>query len=510
MTGPADVSQSPASPEDRAGTVDTPRRIAIVGGGLAGLAAAVALADSNVAQKFSLSIELFESRRQLGGRAASFRDPGSGELVDHCQHVSLGCCTNLADFCHRVGLTDLFRRDRTLTFMSPEGRQFSLAGSRWLPAPLHLLPSLLRLGYLSWFERVRIVTALRQLAAEPQSDELANRVGKLDSIEAWLRAHGQSSRAIELFWQPVIVSALSEEPGQTSVAAARKVFVDGLMRSRQAYEMLVPRVPLSELYGPRLIEYLQTRGVGIRLWKAVRRVAALPDGAFHVDADSEFSAAFDAVIVALPWRAVAKTFDDSLLARLPKVKRVVQFESAPITGVHLWFDRPFTDLPHAVLPGRLSQWLFNRGAVAGDGNATGGRVIEHYYQIVISASQLLSQQSHGDVVAQVHRDLLETWPAAYEAKLLRWRVVTEQHAVFSPRPGSDALRPSQKTAVPGLFLAGDWTATGWPATMEGAVRSGYLAAEALLDHFGLSAPGESIVVPDLPVARLSRWFLGIH
>jgi squalene-associated FAD-dependent desaturase len=487
-------------------------RIAIIGGGLAGLAAAVALANRN------LNVTLLEARRQLGGRAGSFRDPASDAWVDHCQHVSLGCCTNLADFCRRTGLSDLLRRDQTLHFFGPDGCRCDVAAAGWLPAPLHLLPSLLRLKYLSLGERLGIISALQKLAhTSPIDDPYSPTIGQ------WLRDHGQSERAIELFWTPIIVSALSETVDRAAVPPVRKVFVDAFLAARSAYELQIPRVPLGEFYGQRLEQWLAQNHIALRLECPIKHICGEPENMKELELADGQRLAVDFVILAVPWRRIGELLSDTLRAALPELNRLDQLESAPITAVHLWFDRPITHLPHAVLPGRTSQWVFNHGPqhllngststnespspLAGEGGARGsstsdnGPAISHYYQVVISASRELETQPREQIIAQVQQELAAVWPDAAQAKLLQARLITQQHAVFSPLPGSEQLRPGQKTAVPNLFLAGDWTATGWPATMEGAVRSGYLAAEGLLARLGQPI---SILVPDLPRPWLAK------
>jgi uncharacterized protein with NAD-binding domain and iron-sulfur cluster len=207
----------------------------------------------------------------------------------------------------------------------------------------------------------------------------------------------------------------------------------------------------------------------------------------------------DGLVIAVTWRRLRELFDDPLWGALPELAGVEKIDAAPITGVHLWFDRPIMPLPHAVLVGRLSQWLFNRGEAGGE--ASPG----YYYQVVISASRSLAGRDRAAVVEEILSDLASIWPVTREAKLLRWRIVTEQAAVFSVRPGIDRLRPPQQTSVPNLALAGDWTDTGWPSTMEGAVRSGYLAAEPILRAFGQP---ERILVPDLKRALLARLLVG--
>jgi squalene-associated FAD-dependent desaturase len=459
---------------------DASPRIAIIGGGLAGLAAAVGLADRG------LHVELFEARRQLGGRTGAFRDAETGMLVDHCQHVSLGCCTNFDDFCKRTGLINLLKRFRTLHFVGPNNERCDVGASRWLPAPLHLLPSLLRLKYLTFSERVGIIRALQKLAKSKPFG-----AADVETIGGWLRRNGQTNRALELFWTPIIVSALSESIDRASVLAVRKVCVDAFMGGRTACEMSVPSVPLAEFYGERLERCLADHHVIVRRECAIKQIHIAANGSIEVELPENCREGFDAVILATTWRRVGNLLTDADRAALPELNGVDRFESAPISAVHLWFDRPFIDVPHAVLPGRLSQWVFDRG--------------NNYVQVVISASRDLAQQSRESIVAEVVRDLGEIWPEAKSAKLNQSRIVTEQHAVFSPLPGVDALRPTQKTSRPNLFLAGDWTATGWPATMESAVRSGYLAAEAVLDKFERSA---DVLVPDSPRPWLVRQLIG--
>ncbi len=354
-----------------------PSRIAIVGGGLAGLAAAVGLADRG------LHIELLEARRQLGGRAGSFRDPASGELVDHCQHVSLGCCTNLDDFCRRTGLMRPAASPAHAPFLRP--RQPPLRPRRQPLAPRPAASAPLAACVCDIYpgsERLGIIRALRQLArASADEDTIA--------INQWLRDHGQTDRAIELFWAPVIVSALSETPDRAAVPPVRKVFVDAFLGQRHAYEMQTPAVPLGELYGNQLEQWLSQHGVTVRRECGVKQLIGDAAGVKNLLLADGQQQPFDAVIVAVPWRRLAELLSDPLRAALPELREIDRFQSAPITAVHLWFDRPITDLPHAVLPGRISQWVFRHGP--------------QYYQVVISASRNLADQPRDELIEQVRR-----------------------------------------------------------------------------------------------------------
>ena len=468
-------------------------RVAIVGGGLAGLAAAVALAERG------LCVELFEARRRLGGRAGSFRDPRSGQQLDHCQHVSMGCCTNLADFCRRTGIAAAFRRHRRLHFIGPQGTRHDLAGVAWLPAPLHLLPGLLGLGYLRLGDRLGILRAMARLARLPQ-DRLED-AGEPATIGRWLRGCGQSEEATGGFWSVVLVSALSETLDRASLAAAQKVFVDGFLASTRAYELEIPAVPLTEIYDRRLGDWLTAHRVEVHRGTRVREIEGDGGRAEALRLADGSRRAFDFFVAAVPWGKIRGLLAEPLAAAIPSLERIGEIHSSSITAVHLWFDRPITPLPHAILVGRLGQWVFNKGPrplldpVGQPG---------YCYQVVISASHELAARKREEVVAQIHGELEAIWPEARGAALLAWRMVTEPEAVFSVRPGLDRLRPAQMTPVANLMLAGDWTATGWPATMEGAVRSGYLAAEAILREMGVEA---SVLAPDLAPGWLARRLL---
>ena len=459
-------------------------RVAVVGGGLAGLASAVALCDA------PCDVHLFEARRQLGGRAGSFRDSATGALVDFCQHVSMGCCTNLAEFCRRTNIDRYFQRERTLYFVGPNGVVTELSGSRWLPAPFHLASLLMRLTFLPLRDRLRVAKCLLALARARFDQD------QEPTMLCWLQDNGQSQVAIARFWATVLVSALGDTLDRVSLSAGRKVFVDGFMRNRAGYEVIIPTLPLSKLFNEQVGDYLSARGVLLHLGVGVKNIRQSSD-TFLLDAGNEISLPFDHVIIAVPWRQVSDVTAASLHPALPFLATLEQFESSPITGIHLWFDRPITSLPHAVIVDRLSQWLFNRGhARLEDGRDA------HYYQVVISASRVLANRDRSEAIRQIHEDLASLWPAAKQATILQAKIVTEHHAVFTPAPNLDHLRPTTMTDVNSLFLAGDWTKTNWPATMEGAVRSGFSAAEAALAAMGTP---RKLVVEDLPTSPLTRW-----
>ncbi len=473
-------------------------RVAIIGGGLAGLAAAVALVDSGL----NFKVVLLESRPRLGGRASSFVDPLTGELVDNCQHVSMACCTNLADFCKKVGTSDLFRRVADVRFLSPEGKLSSLKAGPW-PAPLHLSGSFLRANYLTVVERLRVAYGVAKLKAwRPDS-----RFGSDESVLSFLQRNHQTERTVRRYWATVLISALNERLHQMDVGHARKVFVDGFLRHRDGYQMEIPLVPLGELYGRRLETWLEANGVQVRLTTGVRSIEAR-DGTGRVSGltlrTGEFVEA-DSVIVATPFDRVSGLLPDPIRRQIRGLDSLSRIESSPITGVHLWFDRSVCPFEHVVTVDRMIHWVFDHSALQGRAAPGLDGASGQYLQIVISASYDLQSLGKTEIRDAVLAELALIWPDSRSAKLLRWWVVTEHGATFAVRPGVDALRPPQRTPVPGLFLAGDWTDTGWPATMEGAVRSGYRAVEEILLDVGHPRP---LVQPDLPSRWLARLTLG--
>ncbi|MFO0958706.1 MAG: hydroxysqualene dehydroxylase HpnE [Isosphaeraceae bacterium] len=462
-------------------------RLIIVGGGLAGLATAVALADRG------LAITILESRPRLGGRASSFNDPSTGEPVDNCQHVSMGCCTNLNDFCRRVGTADLFRPVEEMVFLDPEGRISRLKAGP-LPAPLHLTGSFLAARYLGLGERIRVAYGMACLRWAP--------VDSNEPFESWLRRHGQTDRAIDRFWGTVLVSALNERLDRMDVGHARKVFLEGFLRNRDGYRMELPLAPLGELYGNRLEDWLAQHRMEVRLKAGVRSVDLKPDGRVcGVTLRDGRSLPADLVAMAVPFDRVRAVLGESTAARLPHWNDVEAIESSPITGIHFWFDRPVCPYEHVVTLGRTVQWVFNHTALQGREPEGGGQ----YLQLVVSAAYDLVGMDRRQIQEIALNDLAAIWPGVREAKLVRSWIVTEHGATFAVRPGIDRIRPPQRTEVPGLFLAGDWTATGWPATMEGAVRSGYLAAEGILQDLGRP---DRLVRADLPGSWLSNFLLG--
>jgi zeta-carotene desaturase len=454
------------------------KSVAIIGGGLAGLAAGSALAEAGY------QVELFERRPYLGGRASSYELPGTGEIVDNCQHVLLGCCTNLIEFYRRLGVEQQIRWYDEIMFILPGGRSSTLKPGA-LPPPFHAAPSFLDSPVLNLSDKLAIARAMMALVPRLPSDEGEN-------FLSWLLRHGQTQKAINRYWMPVLVSALNEDLDHISVRYAAQVFRESFLKSAAAGRMGVPSVPLSQLY-ETAAQYIEARGGQVHIRTAVDSVSADADGVQLCVGGEDVRA--DYAILATPFGGVEKLLPDAPeLASLREQLR--NLTSSPITGIHLWFDREITSLEHAVLLERTIQWMFQKSKILATrrDSADSGS----YLELVVSSSKTLVDKSRGEIIEMAVRELGEFFPAAREAKLTKATVIKEVHATFSPTPGCDAFRPSHGGPWPRLFLAGDWTATGWPSTMEGAVRSGYGAAEAL--------SGKKFLVPDLPAKGLMRVF----
>ncbi len=464
---------------------------------MAGLAAGCALAEAG------FRVSLFERRPYLGGRASSYQHPGTGEIVDNCQHVLLGCCTNLLDFYRRAGVQDKIRWYEKLTFLEPGGRTSVIAPSG-LPAPLHTALAFLRADCLNFRDKMAISRAMVALAPCIPAD-------RGESFLDWLKRHGQTEQAIERFWKTILVSALNEDLDQVSVPYAAQVVRESFLKSAAAGRMGIPTVPLTDLYSTTG-DYIRTRGGEIQFRAGVESFRA--EGSQVSVTTNGQERKFDYLVLAVPLDVLGSMLPDTPSAA-PLAAALGQFSTSPITGIHLWFDRQISELDHAVLLDRTIQWMFHKSRLiesrSKESRYIGARENEardngngSYIELVVSCSRSLIEKSKAEIVDMAVKEAQEFFPAARDAKLLKSTVIKEVHATYSPRPGIDQYRPKPETAWPRVFLAGDFTATGWPATMEGAVRSGYLAAEALTRFAG--GKSASFLVPDLAPGGLMRLF----
>ena len=468
----------------------------VIGGGLAGLSAAVALAEAG------WRVRLFEKRPYLGGRATSYVLP-DGSHVDNCQHVTLGCCTNLADFYRRVGAAERIRYYDRLYFADARGRRYSIGLSPF-PPPFHMSPSFLRFSALSWSDKSGIGSAMMAIARAGGHPPGIDGTSMLD----WLHRMGQTPSAIERFWRVVLVSALDEELARTDARYGIDVFWKAFLANRTGFRVGIPSVPLAELYdGCRAA--IEKRGGEVLFRATVRGFRMNGQRAESLVFDDGSEITGDAFIFAVPQSALLDLVGPALGDSNAVFAGLRHLHDSPITGIHLWFDRPVMNEPFLTLLDHTVQWIFNKTRLYStperNRSAAGASKNEEgqYLQLVVSASYDLVNRSRQDITDLALREVRDVLPAARDAKLVKSTVIKEVAATFSPEPGSDQWRPGPRCGIDNVFLAGDWTRTGWPATMEGAVRSGYLAAEAVLQAGGKP---QRFLQPDLPAEGFSaRW-----
>ena len=454
------------------------RRVVVIGGGLAGITAAIALAESGA------DVTLLEARPRLGGATCSFNRDGL--VVDTGQHVFLGCCSAYRGLLAKLGMTEHAPlQDRfDVTVLSPSRgagpggttppapRQGRLRRTA-LPGPLHMLPALARYPFLSWAERARVsrpALAMRRVdPADPAAD--TQRFGD------WLAARGQSDRARRALWDLFSVSALNIAGDDASLALAATVVKTGLLGQNNAADIGVPALPLGELHGDAAATLLAKLGAQVTLGTKV--VTIEPDLRVRL-ADDAIAA--DSVVLAVPHEKAASLVPPGALPDAT-VQGWAGLGASPIVNVHVIYDRRVTDLPFAAAVDSPVQWVFDRTRISGLADRDRGA---QYLAISLSAADEYVDVPAARLREQFVPALAELFPAARGAQVTEFFVTRERRATFRQAPGSGALRPKAGTRLPGLVLAGAWTDTGWPDTMEGAVRSG-LAAAIELRHTVLTS-----------------------
>jgi squalene-associated FAD-dependent desaturase len=449
-------------------------RVTVIGGGLAGITAAIALAESGA------DVTLLEARPRLGGATCSFNRDGL--TIDTGQHVFLGCCGAYRGLLAKLGMTEHAPlQDRfDVTVLAPGAKPARLRRTA-LPGPLHMLPALGRYPFLSRAERVRVsrpALAMRRVdPADPAAD--TQRFGD------WLAARGQSERARRALWDLFSVSALNIAGDDASLALAATVVKTGLLGKNNAADIGVPALPLGELHGDAAATLLAKLGAQVTLGAKVSAIEPDSGGGFRVWlAGGEITA--DAVVLAVPHEKAAPLVPPDALPSAT-VQAWAGLGASPIVNVHVIYDRPVMDLPFAAAIDSPVQWIFDRTRISGLDRLSPG---QQYLAISLSAADEYADVPAARLREQFVPALAELFPAARDAQVTEFFVTRERRATFRQVPGSGALRPKAATRRPGLVLAGAWTDTGWPDTMEGAVRSG-LAAAVELRRTVLSQPKAS-------------------
>jgi len=470
--------------------------VLIIGAGAAGLAAAVALSGAGA------KVSLLERKPFVGGRAYSYLHPALDEVIDS-QHVLLGCCTNLVDLCKLSGADQHIRWYDTITFLEPATPTIPTRRSditpTALPSPGHSALSFLRAPMLSLADKLRIALGLLDFLRDyPATDD--------EPFSAWLQRTHQTDRAIRHFWEPIIVGTLNDTFDRCSTRYAGQVFHESFLKSAEGGRLGIPSQPLSEFYAA-IAQRAEQQGTTLHPRTSIDHIEHTPNGLWQATASDGSTHRAPNLLLALPFEQTARLLA-TLPATSPQRQRIepalAHFTHAPITTIHLWFDRPITDLDHAALLDTRIQWMFNKTLIrryepSPDPNAPTPAV--QYLELVISASFAELHQTREQILTAALAELTRFFPSAREAKLLKSAVLKEARATFSVTPGLDRFRPTPDAPGDNLYLAGDWTLSGWPSTMEGAVRSGRLAAEAIARATGNIS---TFLTPDLPPAGLMK------
>ena len=436
------------------------KSVAIVGGGVAGIAAAAALSDAG------LEVQLFEKRPLLGGRASSFLDHQTGQRTDECQHGTMRCCANLADLLERLGVHDQIQYFDALEFLDGDGRRSQIRGCG-LPAPAHTAVSFLRFKSLGIADKIAISRAMLAMLRTPPTAEW-----DALSIEAWFQKMGQTERAVKRFWRPILVSACNEDLARISAANAFKIFRDGFLLNARAFHFGLSKVPLGTLYHEPAINYLQARNACVRVRTIVDRIEVaqtssdvptpdpnrqhathsrhpIPASVSGIVLNDGERIEADYYISALQCDLLLKILPPEVTAGIPYFENLREIEFSPIAGIHLWFNKVLDCPASLALLDRKTEWIFNKNKIFGlpDGEGT-------YLSMVISASHDLAALPKEELIALVLADVRACVPGARDAEVVKSYVIRWPKATISPKAGAEALRPAQVSPLSNLFIAG--------------------------------------------------------
>ncbi len=464
---------------DRRNATPSPR-IVVLGGGLAGITAALALLELGYA------VTLVEARRSLGGRVYSFTDRATGHRVDNGQHIFLGCCTNLLRLLRGLDLLHQWHlQPRLRVPVRDQAGGVAMLAASPLPAPLHLLPALLSYPHLSLLDKWRVLSTLVRIKFMRRDRSSLEGM----SFYQWLRARGHSQRAVERWWDFLVAPTLNDHVQDVSARMGLMIFQEGVLAGRHHADLGYPVDHLTACVGAPAQARLQALGATLRLGCPARRLVVASGRVRGVELAGGEVVTGQAYVSALPFDALLAALPDTV-AGDPFFNRLWGLEFSPIVNINLWYDRPVMDEEFCAFVDGPLQWVFNRTRVqarlAGTAATAAGAGQGQHLCISLSAAWQYIDQDRDELSRRFIAAVAEAFPRAREAKVDRVVVVKQRHATFRCLPGASQLRPGSRTPIPNLFLAGEWTDTGWPSTMESAVRSGYNVAQAISE--ALEAP----------------------
>jgi hydroxysqualene dehydroxylase len=460
------VSPSPCPPVSQSAR----RPIVIIGGGFAGLAAAVDLAEAG------RQVLLLERRSFLGGRAYSFKDKVTGDTIDNGQHLMMGCYHNTLSFLKKIGAHDKLKiqANPRVDFLYESGDGVVRCASFKcppLPAPLHLLGGLANLKTIGWSDRIkalRVGLELRRLNGD--------RAGLADiTVRQWLNRLGQPERIQRRFWDVVALATLNESPDVASADMFARVLDQAFLHAKRDSALIISKVGLSDLYTEDARMFIESRGGEVMLNADVAQIEFAGNGAAGVVLRNGQRIEAEKIVSAVPHSALARMLAEESVSANRSFHQLDRFSFAPIVSINLWFEKTITDLEFAGLLDSPIEWIFNKNAIAGE---TVGK--RQHLALVISGAHEAAMKAKGELIELASGEVARFFPAARRQRPVHAFVVREQEATISHSAGTARLRPRQRTDVSNLFLAGDWTDTGLPATIEGAVWSGQECARAIL------------------------------
>jgi squalene-associated FAD-dependent desaturase len=450
----------------------------IIGGGISGLSAAVEL--SALGRK----ILLLEQRRHCGGRTYSYFDAATDSFVDNGQHLMMGCYHETRRFLQLIG-TDhlaLLQPALQINYLCPSQNDNQLLCAR-LPAPLHLISGLLGFTAIPFKDRLKMIMVAKELINTSPEKEL-----ELDrfTVEEWLTKLRQSNISRKYLWDVITIGALNNYPKNVSALILFRILRSAFLGDSKNASLLIPYVGLSELFVNPAVQFIKTHGGEVRTGIGVESVMSEVAHVRSVRTSEGKELQAKSFISAIPWYSFEEILSaNHYKSKLGDDRRTVLsdspirsgFKSSPIISIHLWLDREITDLDFAALLETRIQWLFNKSKLLNEKRA--GTAIRQYLSLVISGADEFVNLNKKQLVEIAMEDLRQVLPQAQDAKVVHSLVIKEKRATFVPSPGLETLRPSARTEFDNLFLAGDWTATGYPATIEGAVMSGRRSAELI-------------------------------
>ncbi len=438
------------------------KQVIIIGGGLAGLSAAVELSSAG------FRVTLIEQRRFLGGRACSFPDKNSGLELDNGQHILMGCYQDTFRFLAKIGASDKISIQKNLSvdFLDRDARAYRLRCLP-LPAPLHILSGIMRFGAIGISDRIRMLRMAKGVLSGGKTDAAHDL-----TITEWLKKHGQRERSRETLWDVITLATMNESPDKSSAAIFRTVLKKAFFENRLSSRIALPAVPLSRMFADSAEAFIRKNNGVIEKGVTATSILVKNNSVSGIELKDGRTITGNYVISAVPCYSVQRLLAGTKLSG-SELNSAPALRSSPIISIHLLFNKPLMKHAFAALLYSPVQWVFNKEMIHGDSAYRG------LLSLVISGAHQYVELPSEKLVEMAMRELRNVFPDSMSARIISSRVIKERHATFSPEPGVNKFRPSHKTSIDNFFLAGDWTDTGLPATIEGAVLSGYRCANAI-------------------------------